>query len=144
MYDSESLAAALKERAAGQRLLLARADRGRDVLREQLARVAEVEQIAVYSQADAVELEAEALAALRQGEIEYVTLTSSNIARSLIGALDEPARQLIRSGVVRLVSISPVTSAAIHEMGLPVVAEAREFTSEGIVQVLLALVQREG
>src|SRR6185312_11201688 len=40
VYDSESLAAVLKERAAGQRLLLARADRGREVLREQLANVA--------------------------------------------------------------------------------------------------------
>ncbi len=35
-YDSESLASALKERAIGQRVLLACADRGRDVLREQL------------------------------------------------------------------------------------------------------------
>ena len=60
VYDSESLASALKERAAGQRVLLARADRGRDVLREQLANVAEVEQIAVYSQVDAIEPGSEA------------------------------------------------------------------------------------
>ncbi len=66
-YDSESLAAALKERAAGQRVLLARADRGRELLREQLASVAEVEQIAVYSQVDAIELEAEALDGVAAG-----------------------------------------------------------------------------
>jgi uroporphyrinogen III methyltransferase/synthase len=141
VYDSESLASALSERVAGQRVLLARADRGREVLREQLACVAEVEQIAVYSQVDAIEPDCEALEALRQGEIDYITLTSSNIARSLVRALDEGALQLLRSGAVRLVSISPVTSAAIREMGLPVAAEAREYTSEGVVQALLGLVR---
>ncbi|HEY7426774.1 MAG TPA: uroporphyrinogen-III C-methyltransferase [Gemmataceae bacterium] len=142
-YDSESLASALKERAAGQRVLLARADRGREVLREQLANVAEVEQIAVYSQVDAIEPGGEALQALRRGEIDYVTLTSSNIARSLIRALDEESLRLIRSGVVRLVSISPVTSAAIRELDLPVAAEAQEFTAEGVVQALLDLARPE-
>jgi uroporphyrinogen III methyltransferase/synthase len=139
-YDSESLANALQERVAGQRVLLARADRGREVLREQLARVAEVEQVAVYSQVDAVEPNAEALEALRRGEIDYITLTSSNIARSLVRGIDDESLRLLRSGMVRLVSISPVTSATLGELGLPVAAEAREFTSEGVVQALLTLV----
>jgi uroporphyrinogen III methyltransferase/synthase len=143
VYDSESLAAALMERVAGQRVLLARADRGRDVLRERLARVAEVEQIAVYSQVDAVEPAAEVVEALRRGEIDCITLTSSNIARSLVRGLDAEALQSIRSGRVKLVSISPVTSAAIGELGLPVAAEAREFTTEGVVQAVIALAHRE-
>jgi uroporphyrinogen III methyltransferase / synthase len=141
VYDSESLAAALKERAAGRRVLLARADRGREVLREQLASVAEVEQVAVYSQGDALEPGAEALEALRQGEIDFVTLTSSNIARALIRGLDEPSMQRIHAGALRLVSISPVTSATIRELGLPVAAEAREYTAEGVVQALIGLAQ---
>jgi uroporphyrinogen III methyltransferase/synthase len=138
-FDSESLAAALKDRVAGQRVLLARADRGRELLREQLANVAEVEQVAVYSQVDAIAPGCEALEELRLGEIDCVTLTSSNIARSLIRALDESTLQLLRSGAVRLVSISPVTSAAIRDLGLPVAAEARQFTTEGVVQALIAL-----
>ncbi|HTU18566.1 MAG TPA: uroporphyrinogen-III C-methyltransferase [Gemmataceae bacterium] len=138
-YDSESLAAALGEHVAGQRVLLARADRGREILREQLANVAEVEQIAVYAQVDAIEPGSEALDALRRGEIDYVTLTSSNIARSLVRSLDEEALQLIRLGAVKLVSISPVTSAAIRELGLPVAAEAQEYTTEGVVQAIITL-----
>jgi uroporphyrinogen III methyltransferase/synthase len=137
VYDSEHLAAALKERVAGQRVLLARADRGRDVLRQQLADVAEVEQIAVYSQVDAIEPGAEALAAVRQGQIDVITVTSSNIARSLVAALDEESLRRIRCGEVRLVSISPVTSAAIRELGLPIAAEAEEFTAAGVVRALL-------
>jgi uroporphyrinogen III methyltransferase/synthase len=144
VYDSEGLAAALKERAAGQRVLLARADRGREVLRQQLASVALVEQVAVYSQVDAVELTGEGAEALRQGQIDYVTLTSSNIARALLRALDAPALEFIRAGTVQLVTISPVTSAAVREFGLPVAAEAREYTSEGVVAALLALVGGDG
>jgi uroporphyrinogen III methyltransferase/synthase len=139
VYDSEGLAAALKDHVAGQRVLLARADRGREVLREQLSSVAQVEQIAVYSQVDAIQPGSEALELVRRGDIDYITLTSSNIARSLVRALDEEALQRIRSGAVQLVSISPVTSAAIREKGLPVAAEARESTTEGVVQALLAL-----
>jgi uroporphyrinogen III methyltransferase/synthase len=143
VYHSEALASALKERVAGQRLLLARADRGRDLLREQLAGVAEVEQIAVYSQVDAIEPGSEVLQFLRRGEIDYITLTSSNIARSLVRALDAESLQLLRSGTVQLVSISPVTSAAIRELGLPVAVEAREYITEGIVQALLALARQK-
>ncbi len=135
-YTSEGLAAALKERAAGQRVLLARADRGREVLRSELAAVAAVEQVAVYSQRDA-EIDAKTLAPLREGKMDFVTLTSSNIARALVQALDEEALGQVRAGKVRLVTISAVTSAAVRELGLPVAAEAREATAEGVVQALV-------
>jgi uroporphyrinogen III methyltransferase / synthase len=138
-FRSEDLAAALKERAAGQRVLLARADRGRDLLRQELAAVATVEQVAVYSQVDAVEASPEVLAQIQRGEIDYVTLTSSNIARALVQRLDAEARRRIESGAVRLVSISPVTSAAVREMGLPVAAEAAEYTTAGVIAALVAL-----
>ncbi len=139
VYNSEALAAAMKEKAAGQRILLARADRGRDLLREELAGVAEVEQVAVYSQIDTVHTDSEALACLRRGEIDYVTLTSSNIARSLIATLDETSRQRIKTGAVQLVSISPETSGAITRLGLPVAAEAEVYTTAGLVDALVKL-----
>jgi uroporphyrinogen III methyltransferase/synthase len=139
VYTSEALAAALKECAVGQRVLLARADRGREVLRSELAAVAEVEQVAVYSQRDA-EIDPGALAPLREGRIDFVTLTSSNIARALVRALDDEAREQVRVGRVRLATISAVTSTAVRELGLPVAAEAQEATAEGVVQALIGLV----
>src|SRR5262249_13784237 len=71
-YCSESLAAALAKTVAGQRVLLARADRGRDVLRRELARVAHVEQVTVYVQKDAILDGTGALDHLRRGELDYV------------------------------------------------------------------------
>jgi uroporphyrinogen III methyltransferase/synthase len=140
-YRSESLAAALKERVAGKCVLLARADRGRDLLREELAAVAQVEQIAVYSQIDAIEVDLEVLERVSQGKIDFITLTSSKIAEALVKLLDPAARRRIRAGEVRLVSISPVTSAAILALGLPVAAEAAQFTTEKVVEALVALAE---
>ncbi len=138
-YRSEGLATELKEHAAGQRVLLARADRGRELLRQEVSTVATVDQVAVYAQVDAIDTHAEALDCLRRGEIEFVTLTSANIARSLLQSLDEPCKARIRSGSVKLVSISSVTSAAVAEFGLPVIAEAPEETTAGLLRVLVEL-----
>jgi len=142
-YCSESLAEALRERAAGQRVLLVRADRGRELLREELAQSAQVEQIAVYSQVDADLTGSEALKRLRDGELDYVTLTSSNIARNLILALDQTSRDRITAGQVQLVSISPVTSQTVRELGLPVAGEAMGYTTKGLMEALVRLASRK-
>jgi uroporphyrinogen III methyltransferase/synthase len=142
-YQSEDLSAAIRENMRpGDRILLARADRGRALLRDELAAVAEVEQIAVYSQVSAIGSASAVLDSLRRGDIEFILLTSSNIARALIDALDPPSRQRIEGGETLLVSISPVTSAEIRSLGLPVAAEAARATQEALVQALLELATR--
>jgi uroporphyrinogen III methyltransferase / synthase len=138
-YRSEGLIEALRDLVRGQRVLLARADRGRDLLRDELSAVADVEQVAVYSQVDVGDLDPLILADLRAGRVDFVTLTSSNIARALARALDEATRTHVRSGTTRLVSISSVTSAAISDEGLSVAAEAREETSDGLMAALIEL-----
>ncbi len=138
-YRSESLVAALRERVKGQRVLLARADRGREILRDELAAIADVEQVAVYAQVDAPTAALRDI--LRDGPLDFVTLTSSNIARALLRDLDADARALILAGKVRLVTISPVTSAAVAELQLPVAAEAKEYTTDGVVAALIELAQ---
>ncbi len=138
-FRSEELAAALRQRVAGQRVLLARADRGRDVLREELSAVARVDQVAVYSQRDAEAADPEVLRLIGRGEIDFVTLTSSNIAQALARLLDEPAHAAVREGKVRVVTISPVTSERARALGWPVAAEAAVYTMAGVVEALVAL-----
>jgi uroporphyrinogen III methyltransferase/synthase len=135
-YRAEELAAALVPLVTGQRVLLARADRAREVLREELSKVARVAQVVVYSQRDVPKVDPNINAMLADGRIEFVTLTSANIARSLHRMLDSRARQAITEGRVRLVSISPVTTEAIHEVGWEVAAEAKDYTSAGVVGAL--------
>ena len=99
--------------------------------------MADVQQVGVYSQVDAVEHDAHVLERLRRGEVDDVVLTSSNIAKALARLLDDACLDRMRSGRPRIVSISPVTSAAIRELGWPVGAEAATYTMDGVVQAML-------
>jgi uroporphyrinogen III methyltransferase/synthase len=142
-FNSEGLAAVLRQQVAGQHVLLARADRGVEVLREDLSAVATVDQVAVYSQRDGqLDGSEPAMRMLSEGRIDFVTLTSSNIARALIGALDNSAREQIRRRRTALVCISPRTSAAVRQLGLPVAAEANEYTTEGVLAALYGLARK--
>ena len=81
---AEGLAEALEREAAGRRFLLARASRGREVLAERLAAAgAIVEQVVVYASSDVERPDERPLAMLRDGKIDWVTVTSPAIARSL-------------------------------------------------------------
>ncbi len=138
-YQSEDLAAALKQAIpSGQRVLLARADRGRELLREELTGYCHVDQVAVYAQTDAVEMDATILERLRHGDVDYITLTSANIARSLLARLDASSLAHVREGKVKLATISPVTSAEVRARKLPVAVEAKSATMEGLVEGLVA------
>ncbi len=137
-YRSEALIEALRPDVAGQRVLLARADRGRELLAAELGRIATVEQVAVYTQRDRPEADPEIMDLLRQGAIDFVTLTSPNIARAFLQLLDDPSRGRLGTDV-RLVTISPVTTDEVLRLGAPVSAEATEFTGEGVVAAICHL-----
>lgn len=141
-FNSEALAEALSRQAAGLRILLARADRGREVLRDILGPVAHVEQVAVYSQVDEPAADPDVLAALREGRIGYALATSSNIGRSLARLIGPEGEALIRDGTLRVVSISPVTTRELRALGWPVAAEAAEATIPGVLQALEHLAGR--
>ncbi len=139
-YQSEDLACALREKVEpSTRVLLARADRGRDLLRKELSRCCHVEQIVVYSQVDVIAADDPVLDHLRRGEIDYITLTSTNIARALLRNLDAPTLARLQSGEIRLVTISPVTSGDVHALGLPVAAEAASATADGVLAAIVKL-----
>ena len=135
-YRSEGLAEALAGRVAGGRVLLARADRGRAILKEELGRVAHVEQVVTYRNVDAEALPGEVLERIESGSIDWVTLTSSAITARFHALLPEPARARIGRGI-RLATLSPVTSEAVARLGWPVAAEATVFTWDGLVGAIV-------
>jgi uroporphyrinogen III methyltransferase/synthase len=131
-FRAESLAAALVPDARGQRFLLARASRGREVLAEELlAAGGIVEQVVVYSSRDVEPADPEVSAALAAGRIDWITVTSSAIARSLANLFGDDLHKS------KLASISPITSATLRELGHEPAAEAREYTMEGVVEALV-------
>lgn len=133
-FVAESLLDAFPDpAAAGERVLLARAEQARDVLPEGLgARGYAVEILPVYRTVTAAP-DPEALALVRGGGVDAVTFTSSSTVRNfhdLVGPLD-PAPAVV--------SIGPVTSATAVELGLTVDREATEHTIDGVVEALVGL-----
>ncbi len=136
-YRAETLADALVPLVKDQRVLWARADRGRDVLPERLkAAGAMFEQVVVYTNRDVTELPAAELAMLERGELDWVGISSPSIARSLAKLLTPAARQHLGART-RLCAISPVTAAAAEEVGLPVAATATDFTWDGMFAAMV-------
>jgi uroporphyrinogen III methyltransferase/synthase len=138
-YRSEALAEELVPMVAGRRVLLARADRGREILREVLGKVAEVEQVAVYRNIDAEALPETVTRRLDAGTVDWITLTSPAIAERLHGLTSVEGRGRIARGEIKLASLSPVTSAAVRRVGWEPAAEAREYTWAGLVEAILEL-----
>ncbi|MGE0606903.1 MAG: uroporphyrinogen-III C-methyltransferase [Pirellulales bacterium] len=131
-FRAESLADALSGDAAGKRFLLARASRGREILAERLRQAGgQVDQVVVYHSGDVEHPRPEIAARIEQGTIDWITVTSSAIARSLHRLFGEHLRR------IRLASISPVTTATLHELGLTPAAEATEYTMPGLVAAIL-------
>jgi uroporphyrinogen III methyltransferase/synthase len=130
-FRAESLAEALKEDAAGAQILLVRASRGREVLADQLTAAGGfVTQVVAYRSTDVTQPDPHVAELLSAGKIDWMTVTSSAIARSLANLFSEDLRK------TRLASISPITTATLAELGYPVVAEATEYTMPGVVQAI--------
>ena len=132
-FRAESLADALRSAAPGRRFLLARDGRGRQVLPEQLAAAGgQVEQVVVYSSTDVSNADPEVAELLAAGRVDWVTVTSSSIARALAAMFGAAL------GKSRLASISPVTSDVLRQLGYPPAAEASAYTMPGLVEAIIA------
>ncbi len=78
------------------------ASRGREALSENLtAAGAHVEQIVVYSSADVQEADPAMKESLEEGTIDWVTVTSSAIARSLVRLFGDDLRQAKLASITR-------------------------------------------
>ena len=132
-FRAESLAQQLAPHTAGKRVLLVRASRGRDVLAQTLAgQSAEVTEVVAYQHTDVATADDEILQLMQQQAIDWVTVTSSAIARSL-HRMFGPALQK-----TRLASLSPITTATLAELGLRPSVEASQYTMQGLVDAIAA------
>jgi uroporphyrinogen III methyltransferase/synthase len=128
-FVAEGLIDALNE-VRVQRALIARAAEARDALPDALRqRGAEVDVVALYETV-AEPLSDEQLA--RLAEADYVTFTSSSTVRYLLERTGGD-----RLGDARLVSIGPVTSAALRERGLEPHVEAKCHDIDGLIDALV-------
>jgi uroporphyrinogen III methyltransferase / synthase len=130
-FTAEGLVAALAGQPA-RRALVARAAQARDVLPDALReRGADVDVVALYETVAEPLADAEVAAALAA---DYVTFTSSSTVNFWCEAVGERIAE-VRA---RLVSIGPVTSAALRDRGLTPDVEAERHDIDGVIQALVA------
>jgi uroporphyrinogen III methyltransferase/synthase len=136
LVPTKAVGESLAELVAGSdvsRALVVRARGGRDVVRRALADGgAAVEVLEPYvTVAEPLDepTRARALAA------DYATFTSASSARFFTEAIGGP--EVLRDSGLRLVSIGPITTGALRELGLDPALEAAEHTPEGLVAALV-------
>ena len=135
-FRAEALAQALAPHVAGQRVLWARASRGRDVLPAGLAAAgAMLEQVVVYQNRDVDQFPTASLQAIERGDLDWIGLSSPSIARNLARLLTSDAKAQLGKKT-KLASISPVTTEAARQVGLTITAEATEYTWEGLFRAM--------
>ena len=131
-YVAESLLRGLGTRLAGLRVLLARAEVARDLIPDTLRELgAKVEVIDAYRNG----LPAEAPGLLRKAlasPIDAATFTSSSTATHLAEAATKAGIAFPFAGVPAI-SIGPVTSETLRELGWPPAAEADPHDVPGLI-----------
>jgi uroporphyrinogen III methyltransferase/synthase len=105
------------------------------VLHEELTKIAEVEQVTAYRNADAETIPSSILRRIEEATVDWVTLTSPAIASRFFSLLTDRARASLGRRV-RLASLSPVTSAEVERLGGEVAVEAAVHTWDGLIEAI--------
>jgi uroporphyrinogen-III synthase len=136
-FVSEAIFRTLGE-VSGKRFLLARADLARADLAVALRKAgADVTEVAAYR---IVASEGELLDLKKKPD--FITLTSSASAKATV-------EKLLQQGLdawlrhIPIVCIGPITAATVRDLGYRVAGTAKEYTTDGLVEVLLELSGKE-
>ncbi|HEV8292723.1 MAG TPA: uroporphyrinogen-III synthase, partial [Tepidisphaeraceae bacterium] len=127
-----------KNDVRGKKFLLLRADIARVVLREQLqkAGASEVVDLAVYESKSVSSLPPAVSEALKEGQVNWVTFTSSSTAKNFAKLLGK--NYLEKLAGVGIASIGPITTATLNELGIPPTAVAEASNLDGLVEAICA------
>ena len=142
-YVSESVVEAMAaQELKGCRVLLPRADIGREELAEGLTRLgARVDQVVAYRTIIPEESRARARDLLKDCGVDLVTFTSSSTVRNTLDLLDGDSSILSDATIA---CIGPITATAARSSGLHVDVVAREYTVPGLVAAVREHFSRDG
>lgn len=130
-FHAEALADRLAATADRMRVLLVRAENGRDVLARRLAAAGhEVVDVEAYRSIPVETLDEGTAARLAAGPIDWIVVTSPAIAKAAAGLWGERMRHW------KIASISPLTSAALADSGFQATVESATSTAEGIIAAM--------
>ena len=136
-YVAESVVEGLLAlQIGGKRVLIPRAAQAREVLPEELARAgAQVEVLPVYETRLAAQDPDEIAAAIGEGEIQYLTFTSSSTVDNFFQML-APQRLKALRHKVKIACIGPVTAATLEKHGFTPDIQPENYTIPALAQAL--------
>lgn len=139
-YVAESLLEALGDKLRGERVLLARSARARDVipdaLREQGIAVSVIDAYRTEIPQESVARARELFAKPSAPPLDAATFTSSSTVKNFLDLLREAGISAPPKNLPAI-SIGPVTSASLRNAGWEPAAEAAEHNIDGLVQAVL-------
>ncbi len=139
-YVAESLVIAMGERVRGKRVLLARAAIARDIIPDALRRAGATLNVVDAYQNAVPAAAPEQLRKVMADGIEAVTFTSSSSATHLAEVARLAGMRFPFAGV-QGVSIGPVTSGTLRELGWTPAAEAETHDIPGLVAAVIRMLQ---
>ena len=139
-YVAESLVDLLRYQISGTRVLLARAAVARDVIPDELRRLGAVVDVVDAYRTIVPEGSTELVREIFGGAVlpDAVTFTSSSTATNLFHLLRGAGVSSVPSGV-RALSIGPVTSATLRELGWEPAVEADPHDVDGLIEAALSV-----
>lgn len=140
-YVAESLMQGIVEQAAGQHVLLARAAVARDVIPDALRRAGAVVDVVDAYRNVLPENAADLLQSALTTPIDAATFTSSSTATHLAEAARRAGLTFPLSGVAA-VSIGPVTSQTLRELGWEPAAQANPSDIHGLMDAVVRLLNK--
>lgn len=148
LVPDEYRAEGLVERLRGlirpeDQVLLPRAAETRDLLVTELQRLgARVTEVAAYRTLPVSEGALSLRSALKAGEVDVVTFTSSSTARNFAAMFSEAERRSLLRNVV-VASIGPITAATAGEFGLDSRIMPQEYTIPALVRAIIEYYERK-
>ena len=133
-YRAEGLLTAMGDRVRGQRILLPRAERGREILPDTLReRGGIVDVIAVYRTIRPRRSVESSVMHVTPADV--IIFTSPSSVRNLVDSLGDEGPALL--GARTLAAIGPICATALEEAGLTAHIVARTSTVEGLVDAIV-------
>jgi len=134
-YISEGVVKAFRKiDIRGEKILLPRAERARDVIPEELAKLgAKVDVVTAYRTVGSGKKKAELGKLLKEGKVDVITFTSPSTVENFMAIMGQ---DYVTPKKVRVACIGPVTAEAAKRAGLPVDIVQERYTVEGLVETL--------
>jgi uroporphyrinogen III methyltransferase / synthase len=130
-FSAAALAEQIVARASQKRFAFIRASRGPDDLAKTIEQAGGlVRQVVAYSHRDVEVIQQSTLETMQRGEIDWVTVSSNAIARSLVRLFGAALAH------TKLASLSPAIAHTLMELGFRTDVVAKEATMESLIDAI--------